>query len=56
MDALRTSVGFCVRKASFVGVWLGIFSGLVNLLENAEVEISANGAIVRIDCRNPEIW
>ena len=34
----------------------GNFSGLVNLLENAEVETSANRVIVHVDCRNPEIW
>ena len=45
-----------VSEKCFIRSLAGNFSGLVNLLENAEIGISANRAIVRVDCRNPEIW
>ena len=46
MNAPRT----LVSEKAFYKNFAGDFSGLVDLLENAEFEISANRAIVRIDC------
>ena len=46
MDVLRTPVS----EKRFIKILPGIFSGLIDLLENTEFEISANRAIVRVDC------